>query len=433
MSGVVEKCKYVSYVITVDGKVICFIVFAVYTDELMLKHLAVEDNYIKSGKIEDLIEFLKSLTTKSRIENLIIPLDTLNTLFCQRNKPYEWDEIPEYTCEVVDKDKDVKRYWTAWGSYEGSFDEMIGSHMNNRCADNTLNNISDECNDNTLDELVIGGVSSSGKHFALITGDIDFEVRQKIVDVFNSEENKHGEIIRILLVTSTGAEGLDLKGIRVVQVMEPYWNWGRIMQILNRGARNDSHKGYPDDEKNVTPYIYLSIQNIVPSEMKKVTGDENSLYLTNRQMGPSTITIEDSTDIDLYNMSIKNKKVIESFLQSLKEVAIECLAYNRDYCRVCAPTDQPLFTSDINYDMTIDDTCKPPEIKKLLTKKINIDGVDYHYTEEDGIPKDVFMFDSKIGANVKLSTTSEEYKKVMASFGIDVKSEIDEMFKELQI
>lgn len=45
-----------------------------------------------------------------------------------------------------------------------------------------------------------------------------------IQQLWNSPLNIHGEVIKILLVSKTGAEGLDLKYGRQVHILEPYWD-----------------------------------------------------------------------------------------------------------------------------------------------------------------------------------------------------------------
>ena len=51
------------------------------------------------------------------------------------------------------------------------------------------------------------------------------------------------------MITSAGAEGLDLKNIRQIHIMEPYWNEVRVKQVIGRGVRNNSHKDLPPKEQ----------------------------------------------------------------------------------------------------------------------------------------------------------------------------------------
>lgn len=61
-----------------------------------------------------------------------------------------------------------------------------------------------------------------------------------------------------LLVSSSGAEGLDLKGTRSVQVMEPHWNDSKIEQVIGRGIRYKSHDHLPEDQRKVRVMRYYA-------------------------------------------------------------------------------------------------------------------------------------------------------------------------------
>ncbi len=61
-----------------------------------------------------------------------------------------------------------------------------------------------------------------------------------------------------LLVSSSGSEGLDLKGTRSVQIMEPHWNVGKTEQTIGRGIRYKSHAHLPKAQRNVKVMSYYS-------------------------------------------------------------------------------------------------------------------------------------------------------------------------------
>ena len=73
-------------------------------------------------------------------------------------------------------------------------------------------------------------------------------------------DNYKGEYIQIILISSSGAEGISLKCVRQVHIMEPYWNFIRIDQVFGRAIRMESHShpGIPENERNVEQYLYLS-------------------------------------------------------------------------------------------------------------------------------------------------------------------------------
>jgi superfamily II DNA/RNA helicase len=76
--------------------------------------------------------------------------------------------------------------------------------------------------------------------------------------------------IKALLLSSAGGEGLDLKGTRQIQVLDPHFNEDKIRQIIGRGVRYKSHTHLPEDQRNVLIERYLSKNR--PTFWNKLTG-----------------------------------------------------------------------------------------------------------------------------------------------------------------
>ena len=64
--------------------------------------------------------------------------------------------------------------------------------------------------------------------------------------------------IRHLLISSAGAEGLDLKGTKLLQILEPHWNDARLDQAEARAVRYKSHDHLPPRERKVEVQRFLS-------------------------------------------------------------------------------------------------------------------------------------------------------------------------------
>ena len=84
------------------------------------------------------------------------------------------------------------------------------------------------------------------------SGEMSPAVREQTVRDYN--ENK----LRALLISSAGAEGLDLKGTRLLQILEPHFNREKEKQIIGRAIRYKSHEGLPPEEQNVLIQRYLA-------------------------------------------------------------------------------------------------------------------------------------------------------------------------------
>lgn len=99
---------------------------------------------------------------------------------------------------------------------------------------------------------------------AVYDGSLNKKQKDDLIEKYNKGEVKH------LLVSSSGAEGLNLKGTKLVQVMEPHFNKSKIDQVVARGVRFKSHEHLPENERHVDVEHYHSIHQ--PSFLDKVVG-----------------------------------------------------------------------------------------------------------------------------------------------------------------
>lgn len=88
--------------------------------------------------------------------------------------------------------------------------------------------------------------------FGEFTGDINERTRNHLVHEYN--KNK----LKALIVSSAGGEGLDLKGTRLVQILEPHFNNEKLKQVIGRAARYKSHENLSPAERNVLVQNYIS-------------------------------------------------------------------------------------------------------------------------------------------------------------------------------
>jgi hypothetical protein len=108
--------------------------------------------------------------------------------------------------------------------------------------------------------LLKTGARKNGKTYAIVTanGDLSPEgSRARILAKLKDPRNADGSLIAVVLVTQTVSEGVDLKNIREVHILEPWWNMGRPDQIIGRAARFLSHATLPAAERNVTVYNHV--------------------------------------------------------------------------------------------------------------------------------------------------------------------------------
>lgn len=94
-------------------------------------------------------------------------------------------------------------------------------------------------------------LTEAGIPHGVFTGSEPMKLRNQTVKDYN--EGRH----RALLVSSSGAEGLDLKGTRLVQVLEPHFNNAKIRQVVGRSARMGSHAALDPEDRHVEVRQYV--------------------------------------------------------------------------------------------------------------------------------------------------------------------------------
>lgn len=95
-------------------------------------------------------------------------------------------------------------------------------------------------------------LEAAGVPYGEFTGELTKAVRDQRVLDYNTGKTP------VLLLSSAGGEGLDLKGTRLIQMLEPHWNAEKLRQVEGRGIRYRSHADLPEADRNVTVESYLA-------------------------------------------------------------------------------------------------------------------------------------------------------------------------------
>lgn len=156
-----------------------------------------------------------------------------------------------------------------------------------------------------------------------------------LLEAYNSYENRHSELIRCIIVTPVGGEGINLKNVLQIHMLGPEWNEATIYQAISRGIRALSHEDLrrenPDEVIDVNVYLHASI-------LPKTLIDEGN--------GNFSLAVKTS-DISLYEKSEKKDIRIRRVERIMKQTAIDCLLH-RD--RNILPEDRN-FTPSCDYDI----------------------------------------------------------------------------------
>ena len=130
--------------------------------------------------------------------------------------------------------------------------------------------------------------------YEVFSGDTPIEDRQKMVDDFNNNK------FNVLVLTRAGGEGIDLKGVRSVIVLDPTWNDAGLQQIVGRAIRFNSHAHLPPAERKVDVYFML---------LTKPEGETDDVTMP-------------TGDKILYSIIEKKKEIGSVLLSLMKEVSI---------------------------------------------------------------------------------------------------------------
>jgi hypothetical protein len=199
--------------------------------------------------------------------------------------------------------------------------------------------------------------------FALHTGTESDEEKKIILNIYNSKwgevpskivakfqergqiNNFMGEVVRVLMITASGAEGINLKNTRFVHVVEPYWHMVRLEQVIGRARRICSHQDLPPELRTVQVFLYIATLTEQQSkdekhielrlrDISKLTSklskemDESSRlgrYVRHLTESPGVVT----TDQQLFENALRKDYVNSQILDAVKETAMDCRLYGK--------------------------------------------------------------------------------------------------------
>ena len=164
-------------------------------------------------------------------------------------------------------------------------------------------------------------INSSKKKYIVFTNNRD--TNKILMDLFNKNYKnvpfplpKDFSGIDVIILTKSGSEGISLKNVRQVHLMEPYWNDIRVKQVIGRAIRAGSHKDLPPKERVVTPYIYLMTFSKAQKTNKSIVAIDHGL----------------TTDEHIYRIANDKAKMNSEFLNILKRSALDCPIHSSKKC-----------------------------------------------------------------------------------------------------
>jgi hypothetical protein len=132
--------------------------------------------------------------------------------------------------------------------------------------------------------------------YGTFTGGMSDAERKKVIEDYNTGQVKH------LLISGAGAEGLDLKGTKLMQITEPHWNEELINQVRARAIRYRSHSHLPEEERHVEVQRFHSVPP--PTILGRLVGKERSSAQT--------------ADEYIFNLAKRKQELNRPFVEALK-------------------------------------------------------------------------------------------------------------------
>jgi hypothetical protein len=183
--------------------------------------------------------------------------------------------------------------------------------------------------------------------FVLYTGTETAEEKEIIRNIYNSNwefvpgnlvaqlketnpNNYYGELIRIIMITASGAEGINLENTRFVHIVEPYWHMVRIDQVVGRARRICSHKNLPEALRTIKVFLYMSkFSDKQKFDGKNVGIMNNDVSRINvPPAGAKTGAYAITTDETLFEIAVIKDRLTKQLLKSVKESSVDCKIYD---------------------------------------------------------------------------------------------------------
>ena len=236
--------------------------------------------------------------------------------------------------------------------------------------------------------------------YALISGDSRISPNNtEEIKMLTNDNNFNGKQVKVVLISKAASEGIDLKNIRQVHILEPWYTMSRIEQIIGRAVRSFSHQKLPFEERNVEIFLHGTILKDKETEAADLYIYRLAEYKA-RQIGEVTRILKESAvdcllntqqnnfTQEKMNVKIKQKlsdgRVLDSFRVGDMPYSAMC-----DYMKNCAVKCVPeksISDTDINHS-TYSEGFITMNSEKLIQKIKNLMKEEFFYKKSDLMAK----------------------------------------------
>ena len=251
--------------------------------------------------------------------------------------------------------------------------------------------------------------------FGLYTGTETPEEKELLRSVFNgdwqylppslatqlterSSNNLYGEIIKVIMITASGAEGISLKNVRFVHITEPYWHPVRLQQVIGRARRLCSHQELPAELRTVKVFLYLM------TFTKEQLESDDSIELRLKDKSKIDNITPVTSDEALYEIAVAKEKITDSILLAVKEASIDCALHSKASdkeklkCFSFGSVDSSKFSFLPSYSQEDDDEDNARNKTEITWEatEIELEGIKYALDQSTG---NVYNLESYLKGN----------------------------------
>lgn len=164
-----------------------------------------------------------------------------------------------------------------------------------------------------LARSAIHKAAPDGKSFyVVLSGEKATTSSDADIELARSLANADGSRVKVILMSRRGSEGWDLKNVREMHILEPWYNMSRMEQIKGRAVRRSSHAALDARQRNVTVYLHVAVH---PDAAGKESFDQRAYRIARTKR----VGIDRVTDV-LRRASIERALRLDANVQTLRAV-----------------------------------------------------------------------------------------------------------------
>ena len=173
--------------------------------------------------------------------------------------------------------------------------------------------------------------------YIYLDGEMDKKTLNNLVkeskgEGISNQSNTYGQNIMVILGTKVVEVGISFFNVRQIHLMEGWYHYNEMIQVVGRGSRNFSHKRLQKKYRNLMVYLHVGTRH--PDKLTDSDYDDGNIIET--------------IDEYLYKKSYTKKKNIVEVEKILKQTSIDCRLNKKGNLYIEAYYGNTLKISDAN-------------------------------------------------------------------------------------